>query len=179
MAGILESLEAGLTITEHSDWLIFVARLNEAVSVGRIRKVSVLKMVWSRDEQWFLDPETAEVYVYAAPNPPSMPIWEKVDVLAHLQAADPAPLSAFKLGNISPMTAHIMKMKLEGLVGRGLVEELPLPPHVTPLGHDTERWYRDVESKIIYRLREHYGLKDPDDLRWEIVPPAELSNKIQ
>jgi hypothetical protein len=179
MAGILESLTRGLTITEYSGWLIFVARLNEAVSEGRVRKVPVLKMVWGRDEEWFLEPETDEIYVYVAPNPPSMPKWEKVDVLAHLQATDPAPLSVFKLGKISPMTAHIMKMKLEDLVSRGLVEELPLPPHATPPGQDTERWYRDAESRIIYRLREHYGLKDPDDLRWEIVPPAEFSNKIQ
>jgi len=43
MASILESLTQGLKITEYTDWLIFVERLNEAVRAGRARKVPVLK----------------------------------------------------------------------------------------------------------------------------------------
>jgi hypothetical protein len=179
MAGILDSLTHELTITEYSDWLIFVKRLNEAVREGRVRKVPVVKRVWSRDEEWFLDSETGEIYVYCAPNPPSLPIWEKVDALKHLEATDPAPLSVFKTGPISVMTAHIMKMKLETLVGSGLVEALTPPYALASSRRETEKWFRDNVSNITYRLIEYYGLKDADDIRWEVVPQAELSGKIQ
>ena len=73
MAGILASLTHELTITKPSDWLIFVERLNEAVRAGRVRKVPVVKPVWGRYEEWFLDPETGEIYVYCAPDAPSPP----------------------------------------------------------------------------------------------------------
>ena len=127
MASILRLSDARATITEYSDWLIFVERLNEAVRAGRVRTVPVVKRVWASDEEWFLDPETGEIYVYCAPDSPSLPIWERLDVLKHLEATDPAPLSVFKTGPITVMTAHIMKMKLETLVGSGLVEALTPP----------------------------------------------------
>jgi len=178
MAGILASLMAGLTITKPSDWLIFVERLNEAVRAGRIRKVPVVKPVWGRYEEWFLDPETGEIYVYCAPDAPSPPIWERVDVLKHVEATDPAPLSVFKTGPITVMTAHIMKMKLETLTGSGLVEALTLPPALASSRRATEKWFRDNVSNISYRLIECYGLEDRD-IRWEVVPQGELSGKIQ
>ena len=90
MAGILASLTHELTITKPSDWLIFVERLNEAVRAGRVRKVPVVKPVWGRYEEWFLDPQTREIYVYCAPDAPSLPIWERVDVLKHQEATDVA-----------------------------------------------------------------------------------------
>ena len=179
MAGILASLTHELTITEYSDWLVFVERLNEAVRAGRVRNVPVVKRVWSSDEEWFLDPESGEVYIYVSPNPPSMPIWEKVDVLGHLEAPDPAPLSGFKVGHITVMTAHIMKMSLETLVSRGLVEVLPSPVEVLWPKDRTERWYKDNVTNVVYRLIEHYRLEGADDIRWEAVPKAELSGKIQ
>ncbi|MFZ0861319.1 MAG: hypothetical protein ABR881_22045 [Candidatus Sulfotelmatobacter sp.] len=179
MAGILASLTHELTITEYSDWLIFVERLNEAVRAGRVRNVPVLKRVWSSDEEWFLDPESDEVYVYVSPNPPSMPIWEKVDVLAHLEAPDPAPLGGFKVGQITVMTAHIMKMSLDALVSRGLVTVLPSPVERLWPKDRTERWYKDNVTNVVYRLIEHYRLEGADDIRWEVVPQAELSGKIQ
>jgi hypothetical protein len=179
MSGILKSLVQNLTITEYPDWLIFVDRLNEAVRTGRIRKVPVIKRVWDRDEEWYLDPESEEVYAYAAPNPPTMPIWEKVDVLKHPEAPEPAPLSVFKIGPISVMTAYIMKMRLEALVGSGLAEELPVPIEVPRSKDTTERWYKDSVSNLVYRLREYYGLHDADEIRWEVVPQAEHGGKIQ
>jgi hypothetical protein len=179
MAGILDSLTHDLTITEYSDWLIFVERLNDAVRAGRVRKVPVVKRVWSSDEEWFLDPATGEIYVYCSPNSPSLPIWEKIDVLKHLEATDPTPLSVFKTGPITVMTAHIMKMKLETLVGNGLVESLTPPHDLTSPRRGTEKWFRDNESNVTYRLIEYYGLEDADDIRWEVVPQAELSGRIQ
>jgi len=166
----------GLTITEYSDWLVFVERLSEVVRSGRIRQVPVLKRVWSRGEEWFLDPESEEVYVYAPPSPPSMPIWEKVDVLQHLEASDPPPLSTFEVGQISVMTAYIMKMRLQALAGQGLVEELPIPAGVPRVKDGTEKWYKDKVSNVVYRLSEYYGLQDADDIRWEVVP---LHGRIQ
>jgi hypothetical protein len=178
MAGVLDSLTHELRITEYSDWLIFVERLNEAVRARRVRKVQVVKRVWSSDEEWFLDPATGEVYVYCPPNSPSLPIWEKVDVLKHPEATDPAPLSVFKTGPITVMTAHIMKMKLEILVRSGLVEALT-PPHDSTSSRRTEKWFRDNESNVTYRLMEYYGLEDADEIRWEVVRQAELTGKIQ
>jgi hypothetical protein len=45
--------------------------------------------------------------------------------------------------------------------------------------HETERRFRDMESNIVYRLMEYYGLREPDDIRWEVVPQAEINPKIQ
>jgi hypothetical protein len=179
MAGILESLADGLTITQYSDWLTFVDRLNSVVLAGQVRRVPVLKRVWSDDEEWFLDLASREIYVYAPPNPPSMTTWEKVDVLRYLEVSDPTPLSVFQVGQISVMTAHIMKMRLEDLVGRGLAEELSLPVEVPRATNRTEKWYRDNVSNVVYRLTEYYGLQEPDDIRWEPVPQSELSARIQ
>jgi hypothetical protein len=179
MAGILDSITHELAITEYSDWLIFVERLNNAVQSGRVRRVPVVKPVWGKSEEWFLDPEIGEVYAYFPPNPPVLPIWKKVDVLKHLEASDPPPLSVFKVGPITPMTAHIMKMNLEALVGRGLAEELHLPAEVARSKDRTEKWYKDKLSNVVYRLSEYYGLHDADDIRWEVVPQTELSGNIQ
>jgi hypothetical protein len=179
MPGTLHSLADGLTITKYGDWLIFVERLAGAVRTGSVRKVPVLKPVWGRSEEWFLDPESGEVYVYVAPNPPGMPKWEKVDVLKHLEAPASPPLSVFRIGPITVMTAHIMKMRLEELVGRGLAEELPVPAEVPQSKDGTERWYKDNVSNVVYRLVEYYPLKGADDIRWEVVPQALLHGKIQ
>jgi hypothetical protein len=108
-----------------------------------------------------------------------MPIWKKVDVLKHLEATDPAPLSVFKTGPITVMTAHIMKMSLDALVLRGLVEELPAPVEMRWPKDRTEKWYKDNASSVVYRLIEHCRLEGADDIRWEVVPQAESSGKIQ
>jgi len=60
----------------------------------------------------------------------------------------------------------VMKMKLEDLLKRDLVEEL-IPRRTS--GHGTEKWFKDKVSSIIYRLSEYYGLGEPDDIRWEVV----------
>jgi hypothetical protein len=180
MTGILGSLIFGLTITEHHDWLIFVERLAEAVRTGRVRKVPVLKPVWGGStEEWFLDPETGEVYFYVPPDPPGMPKWERIDVLKHMETPDPPPLSVFNVGQISVMTAHVMKMSLEALVGRGLAAELPVPAEVPQPKDGTEKWYKDTVSNVVYRLIEHYPLEGAGDIRWEVVPQTLLQGLIQ
>jgi hypothetical protein len=179
MAGILKSLTHGLTITEYSDWLTFVERLSEAVRAGHVGKIPVLKPLWGgSSEEWFLDPENSEVYFYVPPDP-GMPKWEKVDVLKHLGTSGPPPLSVFKNGPVTVMMAHIMKMSLDAIAGRGLAEELPVPVHVPRSKNGTERWYKDNVSNVVYRLIEYYPLKGADDIRWEVVPQALLHGQIQ
>jgi hypothetical protein len=181
MQSLLESLIDGLKITEYADWLVFMERLHEAVRSGKVRKIPVLRPpAGSRSpEEWFQDPTSGEVYRYFPPNPPVLPTWKKIDVLSMLEAPSPTPLSPFKTGQITPMMAHIMKLRLEALISCGLVEELT-PSTAAPLSGDTtERWFRDSVSEFVYRLSEHYGLKDPDDIRWEIVPKDEVTRRIQ
>jgi hypothetical protein len=180
MASVLESLTDGLTITEYSDWLIFVERLDEAVRTERVRKVPVLKPVWGSNEEWFLDPETGEIYAYLPPDSPVLPRWRRVDVLKHMEPSpEPPPLSVFKVGPMTVMMAHVMKMSLEAIVARGLASELPVPAEVPRSKDGTERWYRDHVSNVVYRLIEYYPLKGADNIRWEVVPQALLHGKIQ
>lgn len=93
--------------------------------------------------------------------------------------ADPTPLSDFKTGQITVMTAHVLKMKLEELVAGGLVEELSPPQSLASSRRGTERWFRDTVSNVTYRLIEYFGFMDADDMRWEVVPPAEQGGRIQ
>ncbi len=92
---------------------------------------------------------------------------------------DPTPLRAFKTGPITVMAAHVMKMKLEELVAGGLVAELSPPQSLASSKRGTERWFRDTVSNVTYRLIEYFGFLDADDMRWEVVPPAELGGSIQ
>jgi hypothetical protein len=176
---ILASLASGLKLTDYTDWLTFVERLNDATKTGAARKTSVLKYLWDASEEWYVDSQNGDVYVYLPPNPPIMPKWRKLNVLEHLEAPKPTPLGGIKVGPISPMTAYIMKMSLQNLIKQGLVDEVR-PPSWTLSSKDiTETWYRDNVSRVVYRLIEHYGLCDADDIRWEVVPQGELSGKAQ
>lgn len=77
---ILASLTANLKITDRSDWERFVKNLNDLARTGRVRRITPMKRLLSDDEEWYLDPETGEVYVYSPPDWPFLPAWEKVDV---------------------------------------------------------------------------------------------------
>jgi hypothetical protein len=92
---------------------------------------------------------------------------------------DPTPLSDFKTGQITVMTAHVLKMKLEELVAGGLVAELSPPQRLASSRRGTERWFRDTVSNVTYRLIEYFGFLDADEMRWEVVPPAEQGGCIQ
>ena len=180
MACILESLIADLAITKYSDWQIFVERLYEAIRAGTIKEVPVLRPNYcGRGEQWFNDPKSGEIYSYVSPNPPVYPRWERVDVFELLNPTVPSPLSRFKIGVMSVMKAHIMKLQLEEFLQSGLIEELAGPFSSMLREHETDRRFRDLGSNVVYRLTEYYALSSPDDLRWGIVPPGELSGKIQ
>lgn len=181
-ACILESLTRGLNILEKPDWEAFVERLDRAVRSGRVREIPTLKPVrrgGKRYHQWFLDPETGDVYGYVAPDEHGRPIWEKVDVLGNAEPLSPAPLSSIKIGPMTVMMAYFLKQQIEALIARGLVEALPAPASAFTSKDRTERWYKDRVSNVVYRLSEYYPLKGADDIRWEVVPQGELSGKIQ
>jgi hypothetical protein len=80
VASILESLTDNLTITERSDWERFVQKLNHLVQTGRVRRITPAKRLKADNEEWYLDPETGEVYVYEPPDWPFLPSWQRVDV---------------------------------------------------------------------------------------------------
>jgi hypothetical protein len=178
MASILEFITDGLKITHYSDWVTFLERLDCAVRSGRVREIPVLKRP-SKGYHWFLDSETGEVYGYVEPNPPVLPSWEKVEVLADPEPPNPAPLSGIKIGPMTVMMGYFLKQQIGALVARGLVEVLSTPPAALTSKDRTENWYRDRVSNVVYRLSEYYPLKGADDIRWEVVPQAELSGKIQ
>jgi hypothetical protein len=180
MASVLESLTTGLTIIKYLDWQVFVERLNEAIRAGSIKEVPVLRPGYrGLGEQWFSDPTSGEIYSYIHPDAPVMPRWERVDVFSLLNPTVPPPLSMFKVGAMSVMMAHIVKLQLGDFVHRGLIEELPGPFSSMLRKHETERRFRDLESYAVYRLTEYYALSGPDEIRWEFVPPAELAGTIQ
>ena len=183
MASILKSLTQGLTIIEKPDWVVFVERLDRAVRSGRVRELAAPNPVRCGGKsynQLFLDPETGDVYGYVAPDEHGRPIWEKVDLLGTAEAAaNPAPLSGIKIGPTTVMKAYFLKQQIEALVARGLVEALPAPATALTSKDRTEKWYRDNVSSVVYRLIEHYRLEGADDIRWEVVPQAELGGKIQ
>jgi len=82
VTGVLASVTDGLTISKHSDWQIFVRRLEELVRSGRARKVPPVRRVFSKGEEWYLDSENGDIYVYVSPDSPILPIWEKIDFFA-------------------------------------------------------------------------------------------------
>jgi hypothetical protein len=180
--GILEFLTEGLNILVKPDWEAFVERLDRAVKSGRVREIPALKPVRrgvKRYHQWFLDSETSDVYGYVAPDEHGRPIWEKIDVFENAEPPNPAPLSGIKIGPMTVMMGYFLKQQIEGLVARGLVEVLPTPTTALTSKDRTENWYRDRVSNVVYRLSEYYPLKGADDIRWEVVPQAELSGIIQ
>jgi hypothetical protein len=79
---ILSSLTDNLTITERPGWDCFMEKLNDLVSAGRVRRITPMKRLLVDNEEWYLDPETGEIYVYSPPDWPFLPKWEKVDAFA-------------------------------------------------------------------------------------------------
>ena len=124
------------------------------------------------------DPETGEIYVYCAPDAPSLPIWERVDVLKHLEATIPAPFERFQDGSNHRHDCPYHEDEAGNTCGQWTGRSVD-PAHALPSSRrGTETWFRDKVSNITYRLIEYYGLEDRD-IRWEVVPQAELSGKIQ
>lgn len=174
MASILDSLTDNLTITEYDDWLIFRQRLKELVRNEKIRRIAPMKSQRFGDaDEWYLDPETGEIYVHGVPNAPVLPSWEKFDIVAHTQEPRPHPndLSVIPIGKTSPLIAKGIKGLMDLLIRQGAVEVL------VPMSMDsTEHWYKELQTGIVYRLIES---ADGNEIRWEHVPQQDLQKRIQ
>jgi len=179
MAGILGSLTDALTITEYEDWLIFVQRLQELVASGRVRRIPqpVGNKRFAKEDEWYLDPDTGEAYVHIIPDAPVMPQWVKVDLLAPVETPEPHAndLSVIPTGEKSRLEAKGLKGILDFLVQQGAVEALD--PSSEPTSRDsTEKWFKDLQTKVVYRLIQK---GNGDDNRWERVPQSEVQIKVR
>lgn len=177
MASILESVTDGLTITRYADWLVFTERLRELVRSGKIRTITPLKSHhFAKGDEWYLDPETGEIYVHGVPGAPSLPSWERFDAVAHTQPPVPHPnnLTVIPLGSMGSVETRSTKTILGLLAHQGMVEMLE-PQDAAKSQGVAETWYKDTQTGVVYRLVEKGG----EDNRWEMVPQNELRLRVQ
>jgi hypothetical protein len=169
MKNILASITDGLNIKDnYDDWLVLVDRLNKLAASGRIRRISPLpNRRFEKSDEWYLDPETGEIYVHGLPNAPMLPVWERFDLVEHTKAPERHPnnLSIIPTGKISRLDAKNLKGLLDFLIQQGLVEAID-PPNTAPSGDRTEKWFRDLQTQTTYRLVQK---NDGNDDCWETV----------
>jgi hypothetical protein len=174
MSGILSAVTKGLTITQHADWLIFVERLKELTLSGRITRILALKTHYFADgDEWYLDPETGEIYVHGVPNAPKLPNWEQFDLMKHTRTPGPRPtsLSAIPAGMMSRVQTLSLKALLSFLTRKGIAEALDPSNNEAESEGSTEKWFRDTQTKVVYRLIED---KHSGNGLWATVPKSEL-----
>jgi hypothetical protein len=173
MSGILGEITKGLTITHRADWLIFVERLKELTLSGRITRILPLKTHYFADgDEWYLDPETGEIYVHGIPNAPKLPNWERFDLIKHTHGPEPRPssLGAIPAGTMSRVETLSLKALLSLLTHKGIAEAIDPSSNEASEG-STEKWFRDTQTKVVYRLIED---KHSGNGLWATVPKSEL-----
>jgi len=179
MAGTLASVTEGLEITRYEDWLTFVKRLEELVRAGRARRISqpAGDRRFAKEDEWYLDSETGEVFVHVIPDAPVLPRWVKVDLLAPADPPQPhvSDLRVIPVGKKTRLEAKNLNGLLDFLVNQGAVEAV-VPPNTALLAGSTEKWFKDLQTGILYRLVQN---RDSDDNRWEKVPQREMQMKVQ
>jgi hypothetical protein len=171
MENILPLMTDGLNIRDkYDDWLTFVDRLHKLAASGRIRRISPLpNRRFEKSDEWYLDPQTGEIYVHGLPNAPMLPVWERFDLVDHTKAPEPRPsnLSVIPTGKISRLDAKNLRGLLDFLVRQGLVAVLA-PPNVSTSSDYTEKWFKDLQADATYRLVQK---NDDSDNCWERVFP--------
>jgi hypothetical protein len=175
MASILNSITDGLAITKYKDWTVFVQRLEELIRAGHIRKIEPLDTKqFLRGDEWYLDPESGEIYVHGLPNAPLLPRWTKVDPFASPPPRESPPndLSAIPVGAKDRLETKGIKGILDFFVIQG--GAVVIPPVNTSISAINETWYRDIRTDVIYRLVE----TTDGESRWERVPQSELQAKL-
>jgi hypothetical protein len=188
MAGGLEAILDGLTITKYDDWLIFVQRLEGLVQSGRARRIPpppTTGRMWGGRE-WFLDTESGEVYLYGTPDSPTLPSWEKVDFFSTEKPArsgrtgmfaGPTGMAEIPMGEMSGREAASLKLFLQILVCHGMAEFIDRPLVIEPATPAvTETWYQDLRTKAVYKLVENM---DEDSGRWERASLSQATKTIQ
>jgi hypothetical protein len=177
MPGGLDSILDGLTISKRpdsltivhrADWLIFVQRLEALVQSGRARRIPPLWRALAYGEEWYLDTDSGEVYVYLSPDSPILPQWKKVDVFSKPDSPGREDgLGAIPTGKMSRSEADSLKEILKFAVRHGAVEVLDRPNSVTTASQgSTETWYKDPRTMVVFRLVECPG---DGVARWERV----------
>jgi hypothetical protein len=145
----------------YDDWLIFVDRLNKLTASGRVRRISPLpNRYFGKGDEWYLDPETGEIYVHGLPNAPVLPVWERFDIVEHTKAPKPHSndLSVIPTGRISREEVKNLRGLLDFLARQGVVEILE--PSSLESEARTETWFKELKTGATYRLVEKNGSED-------------------
>jgi hypothetical protein len=177
MPGGFDSILDGLTISkradwlmfvQRADWLIFVQRLEALVQSGRVRRIPPLWRALAQGEEWYLDTESGEMYVYLGPDPPMLPQWKKVDVFSKPKSPrSEGGLRTIPTGEMSRSEADSLKEILKFAVRHGAAEVVDRLNSITTASQgSSETWYRDPRTMEVFRLVEYPG---DGVARWERV----------
>lgn len=175
----LDYLLKGLIISKYADWVIFDQRLEQLIRSGRVRRIPKLRTIHVKSEEWYLNPDTNEIYVYVRPDDKILPKWEKVDIFAKPEIAHSfvSGLDAIPTAKMIGPEAVSLKGVLRALVDNGIAEIIDHQisvPMVSPKHPET--WYRDLQTKATYRLIENI---DDGSTLWERVALNHKETAIQ
>jgi hypothetical protein len=143
----------GLDITKYDDWVILDERIRQLVKTCALRKIQPLRIVHVKSEEWYLESATGDIYVYVQPDDKILPVWEKIDVFFIEGGSDKNVLTAglkiIRTGNIDRPTFMAIHLVLQELIKKGEVEIIRAP---RVFDENSEAYYREVKTKMIYRL---------------------------
>jgi hypothetical protein len=177
MKSTAASVTNDIDIRKYEDWVTFEKRINSLVDAGHLRRIAALRTLHVRDEEWFLEPISGDVYVYVRPDDKILPTWEKVDIFAPTVAEESkdirvAGLKIIPTGEINSQTAIGLRWVLSILVKEGKLEIIPTTT-TTSLNQESsgnaETWYREFATGDVYRLIERDRL---DRSFWELLSPS-------
>jgi hypothetical protein len=78
--GVFKEMHEGRHFESFRDYAELRRTLSEAISRGCVEQIPVMKPILSsRDEEWFRDKETGEMYCLVAPGEQSWGWWTRID----------------------------------------------------------------------------------------------------
>jgi hypothetical protein len=169
------SLDKDLDFNEYEDWKIFDQRLKALIREGKIRRVPASRTVYGVDEEWYLNEVSGELYLYLPPDERVRARWEPVDVFApsRKEEVHPSGLAAIPSRQMNSVQRESLKQMLTFLVAQRVAVVVDRPK--TAFTEGTETWYRDEQSRTVYRLIE---MSDGNG-RWELAPPPAKETVVQ
>ena len=79
--GIFKEMYEGRHFESLRDYTELKRMLSEAVSIGRVEKLPVIKPIWSsRGEEWFRDKKSGDMYCLVAPGEKTQGCWTRIDI---------------------------------------------------------------------------------------------------